>query len=262
MSDYKVRLELPHDGRTARITLAAPKANILDRAMIAELEAAFTETRGYVVNAIVLAADGPHFSFGASVEEHLPEKIADTLAALHGLLRAMVDAPAPVIAAVRGQCLGGGFELVLACDLVLAEKSAQFACPEIKLGVFAPAASALLPVKAGQALASRMLLAADSITGADAAAQGWVARAVSEGELESALDQWLTSEFLTRSASSLSYACRAARLRVREALEHDLPMLEHLYLNELMKTPDAVEGIRAFLEKRAPKWTNAAVAAE
>jgi cyclohexa-1,5-dienecarbonyl-CoA hydratase len=107
-----------------------------------------------------------------------------------------------------------------------------------------------------------MLLAADSITGADAAAQGWVARAVSEGELESALDQWLTSEFLTRSASSLSYACRAARLRVREALEHDLPMLEHLYLNELMKTPDAVEGIRAFLEKRAPKWTNAAVAAE
>ena len=257
MSDCKVRLELTHNARVARITLAAPKANILDRAMIAELEAIFNETRGYAVNAIVLAADGPHFSFGASVEEHLPDKIGDTLAALHGLLRTVADSPAPVIAAVRGQCLGGGFELVLACDLVIAEETAQFGCPEIKLGVFAPAASALLPVKAGQALASRMLLAADSISGGDAASQGWIARAVPAGELDAALDRWIVAEFLPRSASSLSYACRAARLRIREALEHELPMLEHLYLHELMDTADAVEGIRAFLERRAPKWSSA-----
>jgi cyclohexa-1,5-dienecarbonyl-CoA hydratase len=261
VSDCKVRLELTHDARIARITLAAPKANILDRAMIAELESVFAETGGYVVNAIVLTSDGPHFSFGASVEEHLPDKIADTLAALHGLLRAVVHAPVPVIAAVRGQCLGGGFELALACDLTLAEATAQFACPEIKLGVFAPAASALLPVKAGQALASRMLLAAESISGVDAAAQGW-ARAVPAGELDAALDRWLTAEFLPRSPSSLGFACRAARLRVHEALEHDLPILEHLYLNELMNTPDAVEGIRSFLEKRAPQWSSASAAAK
>ena len=262
MSDAKVRLELTHDGRIARVTLAAPKANILDRAMIAELESVFKEISGYVVNAIVLTADGPHFSFGASVEEHLPDKIGDTLAALHGLLRSVAEAPVPVIAAVRGQCLGGGFELVLACDLIIAAETAQFACPEIKLGVFAPAASALLPVKAGQALASRLLLAADSVSGAEAASQGWVARAVPAGELDAALDLWLEADFLPRSASSLSYACRAARLRVREALEHELPMLEHLYLNELMSTPDAAEGIRAFLEKRAPKWANGAVVAK
>lgn len=254
MSDYKVRLELTHDGRVARITLAAPKANILDRSMIAELQTALTETGGYVVNAIVLAADGPHFSFGASVEEHLPDKIGDTLAALHGLLRTVAHAPAPVIAAVRGQCLGGGFELALACDLIIAEQTAQFACPEIKLGVFAPAASALLPVKIGQALATRMLLSADSIDGAEGAAQGWVARTSPAGALDAELDKWLGADFLPRSPSSLGYACRAARLRVREALEHELPMLEHLYLNELMNTPDAVEGISAFLEKRAPRW--------
>jgi cyclohexa-1,5-dienecarbonyl-CoA hydratase len=273
MSYRKIRLEFTHSHASpkegeglghpsaARITLAAPKANILDRETIAELEAAFAETGGHAVTAIVLAADGPHFSFGASVEEHLPDTIGDTLAALHGLLRTVAHAPAPVIAAVRGQCLGGGFELVLACDLVIAEATAQFACPEIKLGVFAPAASALLPVKAGQALASRVLLAADSISGAEAAAQGWVARAVPPGELDNVLDGWLAAEFLPRSASSLGYACRAARLRVREALERELPMLERLYLNELMSTPDAVEGIRAFLEKRAPQWTSVSAVA-
>jgi cyclohexa-1,5-dienecarbonyl-CoA hydratase len=268
MSYRKVRLEYthphpsPNEGervghpRAARITLAAPKANILDREMIGELDAAFVEAAGHPVTAIVLAADGPHFSFGASVEEHLPDMIGDTLAALHGLLRTVAHTPAPVIAAVRGQCLGGGFELVLACDLIVAEATAQFACPEIKLGVFAPAASALLPVRAGQATASRMLLGAESISGAEAAAQGWVARAVPAGELDGVVERWLETEFLPRSASSLGYACRAARLRVREALEHELPMLEHLYLNELMRTPDAVEGIRAFLEKRAPQWSS------
>lgn len=262
MTFRKIRLAFTHDDRLARIALAAPKANVLDREMTAELDAAFAEAAGHPVTAIVLAADGPHFSFGASVEEHLPGKIDDTLKALHGLLRTVAHAPAPVIAAVRGQCLGGGFELVLACDLVIAETTAQFACPEIKLGVFAPAASALLPVKAGQAVSSRILLAADSIGGADAAALGLVARAVPAGELDAALERWLVAEFLPRSASSLGYACRAARLQVREALEHDLPMLEHLYLNELMTTPDATEGIRAFLEKRAPNWTSAGAVAK
>ena len=259
MTFQKIRLEFLNEGRIARLVLAAPKANILDGAMIAELEAAFTEVSGQALNAIVLTADGPHFSFGASVEEHLPDKIADTLAALHSLLRTVAKAPAPMIAAVRGQCLGGGFELVLACDLVIAEATAQFACPEIKLGVFAPAASALLPVKAGQALASRMLIAADGISGADAAAQGLVARSVPAGELDSALETWLAAEFLPRSASSLSYACRAARLRTCDALESDLPLLELLYLNELMSTPDAVEGIRAFLAKRTPQWSGAGI---
>ena len=262
MNFQKIRLEFTHDRQVARITLAAPKANILDRAMIHELEAGFAEASGHAVKAIVLAADGAHFSFGASVEEHLPGMIGDTLAALHSLLRTVTNAPAPVIAAVRGQCLGGGFELVLACDLVVAEATAQFACPEIKLGVFAPAASALLPVKAGQALASRILIAADGISGSDAAALGWIARTAPAGELDTALDKWLTAEFLPRSASSLGYACRAARFRVHEAMEHALPLLEHLYLNDLMTTPDAAEGIRAFLDKRTPRWSSATTVAK
>lgn len=257
MKFEKIRLQFTHQERVARITLAAPKANILDRSMMRELDSALSLCAGRELNAMVLAADGPHFSFGASVEEHLPDQIAETLQALHALLRRTAEAPAPVIAAVRGQCLGGGFELVLACDLILADKTAQFASPEIKLAVFAPAASALLPVRVGQAVASRLLLTGAALSAEEAARCGLVARLADV--LDATLDAWLESDFLPRSPSSLKYACQAARLHLRRALDEDLPRLESLYLRDLMATPDAVEGIRAFLEKRSPKFARSPI---
>jgi cyclohexa-1,5-dienecarbonyl-CoA hydratase len=253
MKFEKIRLEFTHQERVVRITLAAPKANIVDRAMMGELDAAFSLCAGRELNAIVLAAEGPHFSFGASVQEHLPDQIAATLQKLHALLRRIYAAPAPVIAAVRGQCLGGGFELALACDLIIADKTAQFASPEIKLAVFAPAASALLPVRVGQAVAVRLLLTGAAMTADEAARCGLAARVVDDLEVE--LSAWLESDFLPRSPSSLRYACRAARLHLRQAFDQDLAQLEQLYLTDLMATSDAVEGIRAFLEKRAPQWS-------
>jgi len=252
MKFEKIRLEFTHEERVARITLAAPKANILDRDMIRELDAAVSQCAGCALNAIIFAADGPHFSFGASVQEHLPDQIASTLQALHALLRKICEAPAPVIAAVRGQCLGGGFELVLACDLIISDKTAQFASPEIKLGVFAPAASALLPVRVGQAVASRLLLTGTAILAEEAARCGLVMRVADD--LGAELNQWLESDFLPRSPSSLKFACRAARLPLRRVFEQELPEIESLYLRDLMATADAEEGIRAFLEKRDPHW--------
>jgi benzoyl-CoA reductase subunit C len=150
MDSARATLALTHDDRVAVITLAAPKANVLDGEMIAAIAGHLDglATRDDLV-ALVIAAEGPHFSFGASVEEHLPARIGQTLDALHQLLRKLLTTHAPTIAAVRGQCLGGGFELVLACDLVIADAEARFACPEIKLGVFPPAASVLLPVRIG-----------------------------------------------------------------------------------------------------------------
>jgi cyclohexa-1,5-dienecarbonyl-CoA hydratase len=138
----KARLEWTHGERVAQVRLAAPKANILDRPMIADLEEVITRAAeaGPLV-ALILSGEGPHFSFGASVEEHLPDQIGDTLAALHGLLARILDFPGPTIAAIRGQCLGGGLELALACDLILAEERAQLGQPEIKLR-FCPPASA------------------------------------------------------------------------------------------------------------------------
>ena len=260
MTFEKIRLEFTHHERVAHITLASPKANILDRLMICELDAAVSLCAGRVLNAIVFAADGPHFSFGASVQEHLPDQIAGTLQALHTLLRGIYKAPAPVIAAVRGQCLGGGFELVLACDLIVADKTAQFASPEIKLAVFAPAASVLLPARVGQTVSSRLLLTGTAISAGEAARCGLVTKVVDD--LDAELNQCLEADFLPRSPSSLKFACRAARLALRRAFEEDLAQLEQLYTCDLMATPDAVEGIRAFLEKRSPQWSTPAVLAQ
>jgi len=257
MTFERIRLEFTHLERVARITLACPKANILDRAMIRELHEALSEANSHSLNAIVIGAEGRHFSFGASVQEHLPDRIADTLQALHGLLMRLQEAPAPVIAAVRGQCLGGGFELALACDLIIADRTAQFALPEIKLAVFAPAASALLPLRVGQALAARLLLTGAAVTADEAARCGLVTRVAED--LDPEIEGWLESDFLPRSPSSLQLACRAARLSLRRAFAEDLTQLERLYLSELMTTPDAEEGIRAFLEKRAPQWSKTAL---
>ena len=255
MTAAKARLNFEHDGRVARVTLAAPKANVLDGAMMVKLKTIFSDLQNRSdLCAIVITAEGPHFSFGASVEEHLPGKIEATLRQLHDLLAQMVELPAPTIAAVRGKCLGGGFELVLACDLILAEQTAEFACPEIQLGVFPPAACALLPARIGASPTASLVLTGESWPGQRAQEIRLVACTAREGELDSALAEWLASDFLSRSPSALRYAARAVRRTVRGALERDLPELERLYLQELMNEADATEGLHAFLEKRRPVW--------
>jgi len=251
----KIRVEFEHDGQVARVVLAALKANIVDRAMMADLESAFESLASRRdLKAIVLIGERPNFSFGASVQEHLPEQISGTLTRLHGLLRRIAEAPAPTIAAVRGQCLGGGLELALACDLILAEETAQLGCPEIQLGVFPPAASALLPARIGAGPAASLVLTGASMSGATAAAIGLVARTAGPGQLDAVLAQWLAADFLPRSPSALRYAALAVRRPLMRALEQDLPVIERLYLKDLMSEPDAAEGIRAFLEKRPPRW--------
>lgn len=251
----KIRVEFEHEGQVARVVLAAPKANIVDQAMMAELESAFGRLASRRdLKAIVLTGEGPNFSFGASVQEHLPEQISGTLTRLHALLRRIAEAPAPTIAAVRGQCLGGGLELALACDLILAEETAQLGCPEIQLGVFPPAASALLPVRIGAGPAASLVLTGASVSGAAAAAIGLAARTSGPGQLDTVLAQWLATDFVPRSPAALRYAALAVRRPLMHALEQDLPVIERLYLRDLMSGPDAVEGIQAFLEKRPPRW--------
>jgi cyclohexa-1,5-dienecarbonyl-CoA hydratase len=257
----KARLELHRNEKVAWISLAAPKANILDREMVGDLDNIFAqlEERRDLCS-IVIASDGPHFSFGASVEEHLPDQIANALARLGGLLRRIAAAPAPTIAAVRGQCLGGGFELVLACDLIVAEEEAQFGAPEIKLAVFPPAASALLPVRIGAAPAAAMTLTGRSFSALEMKARGLVTLLSPTGGLHSTVDSFIEENFLARSPAALRHACTAIRRSVVRALDEELPELDRLYLEQLMSEPDAIEGIRAFLEKRQPQWKAAGVA--
>lgn len=256
----KARLEFEHEGQVARVILCSPKGNIIDQAMMGDLELIFEELATRLdLKAIVLIGEGPTFSFGASVQEHLPEHIGKTLSRLHALLRSIAEVPGPTIAAVRGRCLGGGLELALACDLILAEETALLGCPEIQLGVFPPAASALLPVRVGTGPAAALILGGAGLDGKAAAGIGLVNRTAAPGQLDKELADWLAAEFLSRSPVALRCAARAVRRCLLRAMEEDLPELERMYLQDLMTDPDAVEGIRAFLEKRPPRWHHSGV---
>ena len=165
---------LERDGALLRLRLARPKANLVDAAMIAALHGAFAEYGRAELRAVLLDAKGPHFSFGASVEEHLPDRCAAMLASLHALILAMLQFPAPILVAVRGQCLGGGLEVALAGGPIFATPDAQLGQPEMKLGVFAPAASCLLPYRVNQPAAEDLLFSGRSISGEEAKAIGLV----------------------------------------------------------------------------------------
>jgi cyclohexa-1,5-dienecarbonyl-CoA hydratase len=250
-----VKFELKNSGQVAHLTLAAPKANILDQLMIHELMDGLDRVAEQKnLKAIVLAGEGAHFSYGASIEEHLPDQIGNTLFQLRKLMHKMAVARAPLIAAVRGQCLGGALELALACDLIVAEENAHFGLPEIKLGVFPPAGAVLLPLRLGSGSAAEMILTGASWTAAQALSAGLINRIFPAGELESRLNSWLALDFLPRSATALRFAAEVSRRPLLRILERDLPVLESLYLDGLMEEGEAVEGLTAFLEKRPPRW--------
>jgi cyclohexa-1,5-dienecarbonyl-CoA hydratase len=239
-----------------RLRLGRPKANIVDAAMIAALTEAFaTETGGEALTAVLLDAEGPHFSFGASVEEHLPERCADMLAGLHDLIRRMLDCPVPILVAIRGQCLGGGLELAAAGHLLFAAPDAQFGQPEIKLGVFAPAASCLLPERIGQGAAEDLLYSGRSISGEEAWRLGLVNEVADDPEAASLA--YFDAYLAPRSASSLRFAVKAARAAFAARVSSRLDAVERLYLDGLMSTGDALEGLNAFIARRPAKWVNA-----
>jgi len=244
---------LEKDGALLRLRLARPKANIVDAAMIEALRSALREhLSGAKLRAVLLDAEGPHFSFGASVEEHLPESCARMLQQLHALIRQLLSSPVPVLVAVRGQCLGGGLEVAAAGNLIFAAPGAMLGQPEIKLAVFAPAASCLLPERIGQARAEDLLFSGRSI-GAEEAHRIGLVNALADDPEQAALAYF--DEFLApKSASSLRFAVRAARAGVPERIAAKLVAVERLYLEDLMATRDAVEGLNAFIAKRPATW--------
>ena len=248
-----VEIWLDRDEALLRLRLDRPQANILDSTMIASLAQAFAAyAEPGAVRAALLDAEGPHFSFGASIEEHLPAKCAEMLSGLHELLKTMLEWPRPILVAVRGQCLGAGLELALAGSLIFASRSTQFGQPEIKLGVLAPAASCLLPSRIGQAAAEDLLFSGRSIDATEAKALGLV-QAVAD-DAEAAALHYFDTHLAMKSAASLAWAVEAARGSYVPEVERRITQVERLYLNHLMQTRDANEGLAAFLAKRPPKW--------
>lgn len=253
-----VRAEARHDGGHLRLILDQPKANILSIALMHELRATLKDVgQRPQTRLVTIEGAGDHFSYGASVEEHRAERIAEALGELHGLVRDLLACPAPTAAVIRGRCLGGGFEVALACDLIFAATTAVLGVPEIALGVFPPAAAALLPPRVGTSRATAAVLTGRARPIEDWAAAGLIELVVPPEELDAAVDRWFEANLAPRSAAALRCAVQACRLPLVHQVDATLPRLEQLYLQTLMRTRDATEGIEAFLDKRPPQWVHA-----
>lgn len=256
--DYKlIHVESHYDGAVRKITLNSPKANILEAAMLGEISSALaTLYTDKGLKMIVFEGAGKHFSFGASVPEHTKDKAAMMLKAFHGMFYELVCLAVPTMAVVKGQCLGGGMELALFCNIIVADKTAMFGQPEIVLGVFPPPASVMLPLKVGQAAADDIALTGRSVTADEAFRMGFVNLVAEQGEdAWDCASKWISTHILPKSPSSLRIANRAIRLNFHRRIMEDLPRMEGLYLKDLMESRDANEGIGAFIEKRKPQWT-------
>lgn len=251
-----VRREVLDAGAIWRVVLATPKANVLDAAKIAVLTDTFREAASSpALKCIVIEGEGAHFSFGASVEEHLPGRFGTMLTSFHALFHVMLETSVPTLAAVRGQCLGGALELASFGSRVFAAPDARLGQPEIKLGVFAPMASVFLPERIGRGAAEDLCLTGRTL----AASEAHALRLVDEiaDDPSAAALAWARTQLFPHSAASLRIAQRAVRLELAARFEEQLTRAERLYHDPLMRTHDAVEGLRAFLEKRSPQWSNA-----
>ena len=252
-----VHLALNPEKTRAAFRLFHPKGNIVTAEMIAALgQALDAVAENPHLKLVTFEGAGADFSFGASIPEHAPAEIGRVLPQAHALIYALLDLPTVTAALVRGRCLGGGFEIALACDFIFAEDSAVFGLPEVALGVFPPAAAALLPPRVGAARATSAIVSGQSLPAGEWRQAGLLEAVVAEGTLQAEVDRWFESHLQGKSATALRYAASAARHGLRQQVRAVLPELERLYLSELMRTGDAVEGIAAFLEKRVPRWTD------
>lgn len=239
-----------------RIILDAPHGNAITDTMVAAMREALATRSAPPVRLVTFESAGRDFSFGSSLDEHTPARMPDILPRFHALIVEMLRVPAATAAVVAGRCLGGGFEVALACDVMIAADDAVMGLPEITVGAFPPVGSILLPVKAGAARASSAILSGVARPAAEWYAAGLIERIVPREELAAAMDDWYMSTLARHSAAALRRAVLASRLVVLHAVDVLLPQAERLYLDDLLTTDDAAEGVTAFLEKRPPRWVD------
>ncbi|MGB5617777.1 MAG: enoyl-CoA hydratase/isomerase family protein [Desulfobacterales bacterium] len=255
MTAYK-HLKIKKTDGVARITLARPKHNVLDIEMMTELNAEL-DLLGVdpeLKCAVILGA-GPSWCAGVEVADHKPEMVSEMIAVFNGIFERIDKIEVPVIAGVHGACLGGGMEVAIACDVIVAAKSASFGQPEIKLGFFPPYAAIRLPQLIGAAKAVEVCTTGRRYSAEEAWQMGFVSHAVDDDKLTGTLDQ-LIGEIRTSSPLIVRLNKRAVKKHLGLNFQEALDGVSDLFLNELMKTKDTLEGIRSFEEKRRPQWTN------
>ena len=255
-SNYQhIRVRL--DDRVARITFARPPLNVFNIEMMREITSALGECNQREVVAIVFDADKNcrSFSAGVAIEEHVQETIFQMLDAFHAIFRHLESIAKPAIAVVDGAALGGGCELVAACDIVIASDRSRFGQPEVKLGVFPPVAAILLPLVIGEKRARELILTGEIIDAVEAGRLGLASHVVPSVQLEPKLLEVL-AKLRELSGTSLQFVRQSLDLGRGRSIDHALSDQENIYIHELMKTEDANEGIKAFMEKRKPVWRN------
>ena len=246
-----------HPGpRIASLVLNRPPLNIINLEMLDELNSAWSEVEDLKAQVAIISAAGERaFSSGVDVADHMPGKIETMIEKFHQFIVRIRKSECITIAAIHGHTLGGGAELAMTCDLIVAASDTQLGQPEISLGCYPPVAVAYLPGAIGIHKASEMVLVGEPITAVEAERVGLINKIVPRANLGEAVDVYV-DKLLEKSSAVLGLTKRALREGAGRHFEKALDRSQELYLRELIKTDDMVEGMKAFLEKRAPSWRN------
>jgi cyclohexa-1,5-dienecarbonyl-CoA hydratase len=256
MSDYQF-LQYERNGDVIRIAVNRPPFNVLDIATMTEMNAAL-DRAGAEKEAKLLVVTGTGekaFSAGVDVADHTKDKVQSMIDTFHGNIRRIMALPIPTVAAVNGAALGGGLELALACDMLVAAEGSKLGQPEIKLGVFPPIAAILLPRIVPVPRAMELVLGGGTIDAREAHSIGLVNKVFPRDSFAADTAKFL-DQFLSLSRAALLYTKRAMRVAVGRPFAEALHDVEQIYLKELMETEDATEGLNSFMEKRKPVWKN------
>lgn len=250
-----VRVVPEAGGRWVRLVMQSRPGNLLSLEMVRSLDRALaTVAARRDLRWLTVEGAGDDFSFGARIQEHLPEPMRVVLPETHALFKRWLAVPVPTAAIVHGRCLGGGFELALCCDDILAASDSRFGLPEITLAAFPPAGAVLLPLRVGVSRAARAVLTGDTQSAAYWHDAGLVSLAAGDRAVIDAARAWFGARFAPRSAMALGVAALASRAVLRAQAEPLFDELEQLYLGTLLPSEDAIEGVRAWMEKRPPRW--------
>jgi cyclohexa-1,5-dienecarbonyl-CoA hydratase len=236
------------------ITLNRPPVNVLNIAMMEEMnEVLQAWQKEKSLKIVLFNAKGKCFSAGVDVGEHMGDMAPKMIAAFHAIFRNMDQLGVPTIASTYSSCLGGGCELAVFCDLVVAAEGSKFGQPEIQVGVFPPIAAQIMPRIIGRKAAMDLILSGRIISAEEACRMGLVNKVVKNEDLQKETDEFI-KPYLNLSGEVLRLTKKAIMQGLRDDFEPSLKLIEKIYLDELMPTHDAQEGLHAFLEKRKPVW--------
>jgi len=250
--NINVRIE----GGLGTITLNRPPVNVLNIEMMDEINDVL---KGWIekrdLKVVLFNTEGKCFSAGVDVGEHMGDLAPKMIESFHGMFRLMDQLGAVTVASVYGSCLGGGCEVAVFCDLVIADDTAKFGQPEIQVGVLPPIAAQIMPRIIGRKAAMDLILSGRIVSAQESMGMGLINKVVAKGDLSQETDEFI-KPYLSLSAEVISITKKTIKAGLRDDFEPSLKVIEEIYLNELMRTTDAQEGLKAFLEKRTPEWKN------